>query len=431
MLYHIWTIGCQMNKAESNRIAGYLEHYGYSHTSQLQHADFLVLNTCMVRQSAEDKILGILSSLKGIKKERPELKICVTGCFVNPRIAELETQFPHVDFFFNPGDYRGFLNRFFPNCASRMDMAQTILVPGVFSSTAYIPIIQGCNNFCSYCIVPYRRGREKSRPVKEIVDEINKYVEQGVREITLLGQNVNSYGHDLVTPHELSDLLRTISAIDTLKRIRFLTNHPKDMSDSLIQAIADIDKVCEHISLPFQSGDNNILKAMRRSYTIEHYRELIASIRKKIPNVAISTDVIVGFPGETEAQFERSIDLLSEIRFDSVHAAAYTPRPGTIATRKYPDDIPSEVKKERLEKMETLQTAISNEINARLEGTIAEVLVEGKKKEKWYGRTRSDKLVFFNQDNDCSGQLVNIYIEKTSPWALQGKPVNIQDIKEK
>ncbi len=431
MLYHIWTIGCQMNKAESNRIAGYLEHYGYSHTSQLQHADFLVLNTCMVRQSAEDKILGILSSLKGIKKERPELKICVTGCFVNPRIGELETQFPHVDFFFNPGDYRGFLNRFFPNCASRMDMAQTILLPGVFSSTAYIPIIQGCNNFCSYCIVPYRRGREKSRPVKEIVDEINKYVEQGVREITLLGQNVNSYGHDLVTPHELSDLLRTISAIDTLKRIRFLTNHPKDMSDSLIQAIADIDKVCEHISLPFQSGDNNILKAMRRSYTIEHYRELIASIRKKIPNVAISTDVIVGFPGETEAQFERSIDLLSEIRFDSVHAAAYTPRPGTIATRKYPDDIPSEVKKERLEKMETLQTAISNEINARLEGTIAEVLVEGKKKEKWYGRTRSDKLVFFNQDNDCSGQLVNIYIEKTSPWALQGKPVNIQDIKEK
>jgi tRNA-2-methylthio-N6-dimethylallyladenosine synthase len=431
MLYHIWTIGCQMNKAESNRIAGYLEHYGYSHTSQLQHADFLVLNTCMVRQSAEDKILGILSSMKGIKKERPELKICVTGCFVNPRIGELETQFPHVDFFFNPGDYRGFLNRFFPNCASRMDMAQTILVPGVFSSTAYIPIIQGCNNFCSYCIVPYRRGREKSRPVKEIVDEINKYVEQGVREITILGQNVNSYGHDLVTPHELSDLLRTISAIDTLKRIRFLTNHPKDMSDSLIQAIADIDKVCEHISLPFQSGDNNILKAMRRSYTIEHYRELIASIRKKIPNVAISTDVIVGFPGETEAQFERSIDLLSEIRFDSVHAAAYTPRPGTIATRKYPDDIPSEVKKERLEKMETIQTAISNEINARLEGTIAEVLVEGKKKEKWYGRTRSDKLVFFNQDNDCSGQLVNIYIEKTSPWALQGKPVNIQDIKEK
>jgi tRNA-2-methylthio-N6-dimethylallyladenosine synthase len=424
MQYHIWTIGCQMNKAESNRIAGYLEYCGYSYTAQLRQADLLVLNTCMVRQSAEDRILGLISSLKGIKRGNPELQIFVTGCFVDSQIHGLQTQFPHVDLFFRPGDYQTFLEYFLTYCGSSAEMAHTIVLPQMTMSTAYIPIIQGCNNFCSYCIVPYRRGREKSRPVEEIVHEVRKYVEQGVREITLLGQNVNSFGHDLIERPDLSDLLHILNDIDDLKRIRFLTNHPKDMSEKLIQAIADIDKVCEHISLPFQSGDDDILTAMRRNYTVEHYRRLIAIIREKIPNVALSTDVIVGFPGETEGQFERSIDLLTEIKFDSVHAAAYTPRPSTIASKKYPDNIQPSIKKQRLEKMEMIQTAIASKINAQLQEKIVEVLVEGQKKGKWYGRTGSDKLVFFNSDIDCSGHLVNIHIEKTSPWSLQGRPVN-------
>jgi len=287
--------------------------------------------------------------------------------------------------------------------------------------STFVPIIQGCNNFCSYCIVPYRRGREMSRPVAEIVREVEELVHRGVKEVTLLGQNVDSYGHDLPDKPDLAHLLYELNAINRLVRIRFLTNHPKDMSARLINAVAQLDKVCENITLPVQSGDNEILKAMKRDYTVEHYRQLISEIRNKIPGVALSTDVIVGFPSESEPQFQHTADLLSKLRFDTVHVAAYSPRPGTFAAEKLADDVPFAEKCERLRKIEQMQERTATEINAGLLDETVEVLVEGRKKEKWQGRTRTDKLVFFSGSNDYSGRLAKIRIEKTSPWSLQGK----------
>jgi len=283
-----------------------------------------------------------------------------------------------------------------------------------------VPIIQGCNNFCSYCIVPYRRGREKSRPIAEIFDEVRELVRCGVKEVTLLGQNVDSYGHDLPDKPDLSDLLKELNAVDGLLRIRFLTNHPKDMSSRLITAIANLDKVCEQINVPAQAGNDDILQAMRRGYTIDYYRQLITEIRSSILGVTLSTDVIVGFPSENQEQFQQTVDLLSELKFDTVHVAAYSPRPGTLASRQFEDNVPPAKKKKRLQEVEQLQEKIAAEINARLLGKTVEVLVEGQKGGKWWGRTRSDKLVFFNDQRNVLGQLVNIRVEKTSPWSLQG-----------
>jgi len=419
--YYIWTIGCQMNKAESQRIGACLESLGYKATPAPQNADLIVLNTCVVRQSAENKVLGTIGYLKGVKNGNPHLPILVTGCFVNSKVEQLERCFPHIDLFFKPGAYSELLN-----WAQKQGMAVSkanISLPPAkhVTPSAFVPITQGCDNFCSYCIVPYRRGREKSRPLTDIVHEVSRLVKCGTKEVSLLGQNVNSYGHDLPAQPDLSDLLTELYNIDSLARIRFLTNHPKDMDQRLIKTIASLDKVCEHISLPFQAGDNAILKAMRRGYTIEQYRQLISTIRNYIPEVALSTDVIVGFPDESDGQFEQTLALLSEIRFDTVHVAVYSPRPGTLASRKYQDNIPPEIKRERLNKIEALQAKIAAEINSQLQGRIVEVLVEGKKRGKWYGRSRSNKLVFFENDDDCSGQLVNVTIDTTSPWALQGK----------
>jgi tRNA-2-methylthio-N6-dimethylallyladenosine synthase len=250
---------------------------------------------------------------------------------------------------------------------------------------------------------------------------VAELVSRGVREVTLLGQNVDSYGHDLPGRPDLADLLNELSNIDELVRIRFLTNHPKDLSPKLIETMASVSKVCEHLELPVQSGDDDILKAMRRGYTVERYRDLVHTIRRKIPHISLSTDVIVGFPGETEEQFEHSLSLVQEMRFDVVHVAAYSPRSGTIAWREYQDNIPAEVKKERLDKIEEFQTAIASEINSQLQAKEMEVLVEGRKGGKWFGRTRSNKLVFFEDAGDWLGQLAIVDIQKTSPWSLGGQ----------
>jgi tRNA-2-methylthio-N6-dimethylallyladenosine synthase len=419
--YYIWTIGCQMNKAESQRAADYLESFGYQATPVLQKADLVLLNTCVVRQSAEGKVIGTLGYLKGIKNSRPDLAILVTGCFVDSDVGQLEKNFPHVDLFFKPGDFIGLLD-----WAEKqgIDMpGDRAVLPSVKKVTVstFVPIIQGCNNFCSYCIVPYRRGRERSRPVDEIVCEVSGLVKHGAKEVTLLGQNVNSYGHDLPTQPNFSDLLTELNNINGLYRIRFLTNHPKDMSQQLIQAIASLDKVCEHISLPLQAGDNHVLKDMRRGYTVEQYRKLVDSIRSCIPGVAISTDIIVGFPGEGEEQFECTLSVLEEVRFDTVYVAVYSPRYGTTASKELEDDVSPELKKERLDRVEVLQARIAGEINSRLLDEAVQVLVEGKKGGKWYGRARSNKLVFFEGGGDCLGRLLDVTITKTSPWALQGE----------
>jgi tRNA-2-methylthio-N6-dimethylallyladenosine synthase len=260
--------------------------------------------------------------------------------------------------------------------------------------------------------------------VKEIVCEVEELVGQGTKEVTLLGQNVDSYGHDLPGRPDLADLLNELSKIDDLIRIRFLTNHPKDISLRLIETIAYLNKVCEHLELPVQAGDDDILEAMRRGYTVRQYRELVCSIRRKVPQLSLSTDLIVGFPGETEGQFEHSVSLLKEIRFDVVHVAAYSPRSGTIAWREYQDSVPAEVKKERLHKIEELQATIASEINSELQGRQVEVLIEGTKDGKWFGRTGSNKLVFFEDTGDWLGQLTKVDIERTSPWSLGGDVKN-------
>jgi len=409
--YHIWTIGCQMNKAESERLGSYLEQLGYQAIATAEEADLIVLNSCVVRQSAENRVVNKLTALKSWRKLRPNSTLAVTGCLVNAEVAQLEKRFPHVDYFFKPGDC--------PQWLEKAEWGQKL--PHHPAPSTYVSIIQGCNNFCSYCIVPYRRGRERSRPVEEIVEEVKELVNRGTREVTLLGQNVDSYGHDLPRQPDLADLLYELNAIDGLFRLRFLTNHPKDMSPKLIEAVAYLDKVCEQLSLPVQSGSSEILKAMRRGYTVEQYRQLITEIRSKIPGVALSTDVIVGFPSETEQQFQQTVDLLSETRFDTVHVAAYTPRPGTIAARKLEDNVPPDEKRRRLNEIERLQESIAAEINAQLRDKTVEVLVEGERKGRWQGRTRSGKLVFFSNSNDCLGQLMKIKIEKTSPWSLQGR----------
>ncbi len=400
-----------MNKAESERLGGYLEQLGYQATATAEEADFIVLNSCVVRQSAENRVINKLNALKSVKRARPNLTLALTGCLVNSEVDHLKRTFPHVNYFFKSGDS--------PQWIEKPELGQVL--PQHPSPSTFVPIIQGCDNFCSYCIVPYRRGREKSRPAAEIACEVKALVHRGVKEVTLLGQNVDSYGHDLPDKPDLAALLHELNTIDGLARIRFLTNHPKDMSPRLIEAIADLDKVCEHISLPVQSGNNDILKTMRRGYTIEHYRQLITQIRSRIPGVALSTDVIVGFPSESDQQFQQTVNLLSELRFDTVHVAAYSPRPGTTASKQFEDTIPLAEKRERLNKIEQLQESVATEINAQLLGKTVEILVEGKQKGKWQGRTQSGKLVFFSNDNDRLGQLVKVRIEKTSPWSLQGR----------
>jgi len=416
--YHIWTIGCQMNQADSEQLATSLERLGYQSASEIEKADLIVLNSCVVRQSAENRVLGKLDLLKEIKRLSPDTVIALAGCMVDSEVAQLKHRFPHVALFLKPGQF----NELLELAKAQAPKASGSFTTPKLSPTAFVTIIEGCNNFCSYCIVPYRRGREKSHPIAELRCQVESLVQRGAKEITLLGQNVDSYGHDLPDKPGLADLLQELNSIERLSRIRFLTSHPKDMSRKLIQAVASLEKVCEHISLPVQAGDDEILQAMGRGYTVQSYRELVEQIRFAIPTVALATDIIVGFPGETGEQFQRTIELISDLRFDTVHIAAYSARPGTLAAKRLKDNVSLSEKRRRLQEVEELQEKIASGINAQLLGQTMEVLVEGKKKGKWYGRTRTDKLVFFEKDADCLGQLVNIEVKKTSPWALQGSP---------
>lgn len=419
-----------MNKAESQRVEGLLRSRGLEPAASLDAADLVVLNTCVVRQSAEDRVTGTLGLLQGIKRDNPDLRIAVTGCFTARDRSGLTRRYPHVDFFFGPGEYDR-LAEWFEGAEGRSPVPEGTeagclpsitgdLRPGV---SAYVPIMQGCNNFCTYCIVPYTRGREVSRPPAEIETEVRALVSHGAMEVVLLGQNVDSYGHDLPGSPDLADVLEGLQRVDGLVRIRFLTNHPKDMSRRLINTMSRLDKVCEHLDLALQSGDNGVLQAMGRGYTVEDFAALVSEIRAAMPTVSISTDVIVGFPGETDHQFENTYRTLSELRFDVVHVAAYSPRAGTTAARKLVDDVADEIKSARLHRIERLQEDVAGAINARLVHTTVEVLVEGLRRGRWYGRTRTDKLVFFETDDDLTGRLVCVKVDRSSPWALQGNLV--------
>lgn len=411
-----------MNRAESLEMANLLNRSGHEQVKTARQADLAVLNTCVVRQNAENKVKGMLGYVKGIKALNPGLRVVVSGCFVEAETAALQKSFPFVDHFFQAGmsgQFEDWLAAESLLCHPDSHFLQNRAGNPVIS---YIPVIQGCNNYCSYCIVPYRRGREKSRLPHEILREAADAVAQGTREIILLGQNVNAYGHDLEQDVDLCRLLHLLHDIPGLFRIRFLTNHPKDMSSSLIEAMASLPKICRHICLPLQAGDDRILQAMDRHYTVDRYSSLIREMREKVPGIAVSTDLIVGFPGETDGQFLNTLRAIAELRFDVVHAAAYSPRSGTRAAVEFPDDVPDDVKKERLGRIETLQETIATEINSGLIGTIQEILVEGQKDSKWYGRTYSDKLVFFSEQQDLLGKLVEVEIESASPWSLRGRP---------
>jgi tRNA-2-methylthio-N6-dimethylallyladenosine synthase len=426
--FYIWTMGCQMNEADSQKVAAMLQEVGYQRADSEQDADIVVLNSCVVRQSAEDKVAGKLHSLARLKKERPEVPLVLTGCMVTRQQEKLKQVFPHVDLFFNPSDFDKLvavvpeLNDLEDDLTQLPHYYQPQLTKDKAGVTAFVPIIYGCNFVCSYCIVPYRRGKETSRPFNDIVREVERLVANGVREVTLLGQTVNAYGHDLPAPTSLAHLLDAIGNTPGLDRLRFLTSHPKYMGDDVIHSIRDTAAACEHMNLPVQAGDNEVLRRMRRTYTRDLWMERIAYTREQIPGVTVATDIIVGFPGETDEQFMQTYDMLERTRCEKVHLAMYSPRPGTLSAR-WEDDIPHEEKFRRHQALEHLQERISTEINSQRLGDTYEVLVEGKAKGRWTGRTRGNTLLHFDDDRDVLGKMVDVRVTKTSPWFLLGEPV--------
>ena len=421
--FFIWTIGCQMNTADSDRLGSALEQLGLRVADTAKDADVVVLNSCVVRQQAEDKVIGNLGIYQPLRKQRPDSVLVLMGCMVGPKTDELRKRFPDVDLFLRPQEYAPLLDLVGQRQGVDWEGCVGSLAPLQPDVTAYVPIIHGCDLMCTFCIIPYRRGRQVSRPLDELVREVELLVDRGVKEVTLLGQTVDAYGHDLEDKPDLAKLLAKVNDISGLLRIRFLTSHPSFMSQEIIQAVADLPKVCEHINLPVQAGDDEVLTRMRRPYTGREYRDLVGRIRDTVDGVSISTDIIVGFPGETDAQYQRSLQLVKDLHFDKVHGAAYSTRPGTAAHRTIEDDVPHEEKKRRLKELDQVQETVLTEINAEMMGWEVEVLVEGRKKGKWRGRTRTNKLVFFEDQEDRLGHLVNVRVDRTSPWALQGTPV--------
>jgi tRNA-2-methylthio-N6-dimethylallyladenosine synthase len=422
--YFLWTIGCQMNEAESAKAGAILRQAGFQPARREDDADVIIVNSCVVRQQAEDKVAGKVGALAKLKRVNPDLKIALTGCMVTGQEAKLKERFPHVDLFYGPSEFQR-LTELTPELADiDVDLAE---LPHYYEDTesetgvsAFVPIIYGCNFVCSYCIVPYRRGREVSRPFQEIVNEVTEMAARGVKEVTLLGQTVNAYGHDLPGDTELSDLLLAVNEIDGIERIRFLTSHPKYFSDRLIDTMAACEKICEHVNLPVQAGDNEVLRRMRRTYTVEHYRDRIQRIRDTIPGVTLSTDIIVGFPGESEEQFEGTMRLLEDLRFEKVHQAMYSPRPGTLSAR-WEDEVPWKEKRRRHQAIENLQTEVSAELNERYRGQTLEVLVDGKQRGRWRGRSRGNTLVFFDAPGNWLGATVPVRVTEPMTWYLLGE----------
>jgi len=419
--YYLWNIGCQMNQADAVRIAEGLESLGYERCERARDADLAILNTCVVRQSAENKVIGRLTSLSSFKGRNGERALLVMGCFVH----DLDTQqerYPYVDAFIRPSDVDGVLRFGRKWVEQREDLSAQTRPLGSVDVTEMVPISYGCDHRCTYCIVTLRRGAQRSRPIADVHKEVRDLVARGAREITLLGQNVDAYGTDFQAGPDLADLLIAVHDTPGLERLRFLTSHPGDMTQRIIDTAASLPRVCHAWELPVQSGNDHVLRRMGRGYTADRFRDLIRRIRKATPNCAINTDVIVGFPGETEEQFADTLELLAEARFDVIHVAAYSPRPGTPAA-SWPDDVPPEEKERRRKAVEELQTEIAGEINASLLGTAQEILVDGKQRGRWRGRTRTNKLVFFEAEGAWYGKLVQARITWTGPWSMLATPI--------
>ena len=431
--YHVWTEGCQMNVADSQRVGSSLEHLGYTFTGNAEEADVIVLNTCVVRQSAEDKALGRLSSLKPLKEKKPDLVINLMGCLVGVRGAEkLSKKLPLVDVFSPPSDPGPLISYLTQGEIRALETDETTrrfevmdgdLILPVHEQgklvNSHVPVVYGCSHACTYCIIPYKRGIERSRPVGDIVGEIRSVAKQGVKEVTLLGQIVDRYGKDIPDSPNLAGLLRLVHEVEGIQRIRFLTSHPNYFSEELMDTVAELPKLMPHIEVPIQAGDDIVLENMKRGYTNQQYRDLVATIRERIPDCSIATDIIVGFPGETEEQFMETYRLLADLKLDVAHLARYSTRKGTVADRRMDDDVPDAEKRRRFHMLEDLQEQIVGEINAKLLGQRVEVLFEEKVKGRWKGRTPTNKLVFVESDEDLRGKIETVTVTWTGPWSMQ------------
>ncbi len=442
MKFITFTWGCQMNDHDSEVMRALLEQRGLVWTEDIEEADVIVLNTCSVRKSAEQKVMSFLGKLKHLKESRPDVVVAIGGCMTqNQEISDQLRKSGHVNIIFGARSFHRL-----PSLISRYERTGNQVVetdleeqppsgalPAHRDSRikAYVTIMYGCDNFCSYCVVPYARGREKSRPLTEICGEVGRLAASGYLEVMLLGQNVNSYGKGLPDGVNFAMLLEELDRLPELARIRYMTSHPRDFSDELIATIRRSRKVCEHFHLPLQSGSNSVLERMNRGYTIEQYLQLVAKIRSAIPAASITTDLILGFPGETEQEFQGTLDLVERVRFDAIYVFLYSPRPGTAAAAM-PDQITGEVKKQRFTRLTEAQNEISLEINRVLVGQDWEVLVEGKSKtnpERWSGRTRTGKIVVFKGEGDLTGKIVEVAIDCAQTWNLIATLKNIR-IKE-
>nr|WP_265443824.1 tRNA (N6-isopentenyl adenosine(37)-C2)-methylthiotransferase MiaB [Acetivibrio straminisolvens] len=436
-LYYLATFGCQMNEHDSEKLAGMLAEMGYAETDNMNGSDLIIYNTCCVRENAELKVYGHLGPLKHLKKENPDLVIAVCGCMMQqPEVVEhIKKTYRHVDLIFGTHNLYKFPELLYNAMGSQStvidvwdcegQIAENVAIVRKDGVKAWVTVMYGCNNFCSYCIVPYVRGRERSRTMDNILEEVRMLGCQGFKEITLLGQNVNSYGKDIGDGTSFAGLIREVNKVPEIERIRFTTSHPKDLSDELIYAIRDCEKVCEHLHLPFQAGSTRILKMMNRKYTKEDYINLASKIKENIPDITLTTDIIVGFPGETEEDFLDTLDILEKVRFDNAFTFLYSKRTGTPAA-KMEQQVPEEVKKDRFQRLLATQNRISKELNDMFLGKVVEVLVEGVSKtndEILTGRTRGNKVVNFKGDSTLIGQLVNVKIDTVKTWSLEGNVV--------
>lgn len=432
--YNISTFGCQMNEHDSEKLAGMLSEMGYVESDNMNECDLIIYNTCCVRENAELKVYGHLGPLKHLKRENPDLVVAICGCMMQQSevVEHIRKTYRHVDLIFGTHNLYKFPELLYSAIDSKEtvidvwdtagQIAEDIAIERKDGVKAWVTVMYGCNNFCSYCIVPYVRGRERSRSIEDICKEVTTLGQQGFKEITLLGQNVNSYGKDLEDDTSFAKLLYEIDRVPGNERVRFMTSHPKDLSDELIFAMRDSSKVCEHLHLPFQAGSTRILKEMNRKYTKEDYLNLVSKVKENIPGISLTTDIIVGFPGETEEDFLDTLDILEKVRFDSAYTFLYSKRTGTPAA-KMEEQVPEEVKKERFQRLLEVQNRISKEINDTYLGKEVEILVEGvsKTNDKIYtGRTRGNKIVNFEGNKDLIGKLICIRIENIKTWSLEG-----------
>ena len=435
--YYIETWGCQMNEEDSEKLSGMLKSVGYSKTDDLKEAGIIIYNTCCVRENAENKVFGNLGELKHLKKQNPDLIIAICGCMMQQEgmADKILKKFPHVNIIFgthNAFKFPEYLNRVKTEGVQVKEIfnKETEIVEGIpvdreSSVKAFVTIMYGCNNFCTYCVVPYVRGRERSRKSEDIINEIKDLVSKGYKEVTLLGQNVNSYGKGLEEDIDFAKLLRKVNEVEGLERVRFMSPHPKDLTKDVILAIKECDKLCEQVHLPVQSGSNRILKKMNRNYTKESYLELIELIKKEIPDVSLTTDIIVGFPGETEEDFLDTLDLVNQVEYDSAFTFIYSRRNNTPADMML-NQVPDADKHHRFDRLVKAVNESVIKKNKAFENKVVEVLVEGPSKNdesKFTGRTRNGKLVNFSGENIKVGDLVNVKILRAQPFSLIGEVI--------